>query len=275
MKLIRLIRRISDRLSEYRISLYAANASFYIVLSVFPAMVLLLSLVPLLGYTQSALTAALHSVLPSFLQPLFDYIVIDLTESGSTVAALSLSAIGAVWSSSRGVYCIELGLNAISGRRSRRPYLVRRLYGMLHMVFFIAALLLTLFLWMFGREVADYCILSDVPILHMLGTLLRWRAPILMLLLTALFSTLYLAYGSRRQKLRYVVPGAFAATIGWFVVSALFSLYVQYFGDFSRFYGSLSALAMSMLWLYTCLSVLFYGQVLNLYLASPKNWLRP
>lgn len=275
MRFIHFTRRFFDRISEYRVSLYAANASFYIVLSIFPALVLFLSIVPLLGYTQAELMSALHGVLPSFLQPLFDYIVTDLTESGSTVGVLSISAIGAVWSSSRGVYCIRQGLSAISGRRSKRPYPVERLLGMLHMVFLILALLLTLFLWMFGKQVADYCVLSDIPVLQLIGRLLRFRAPILMLLLTVFFSVIYLAYCNPRQKLRFVVPGAFGATIGWFVVSELFSLYVQYFGDFSRFYGSLSALAMSMLWLYTCISVLFYGQVFNLFLQSGRNWLRP
>lgn len=273
MKFFRFARRLTDRLESYHVSLYAANASFYIVLSVFPAMVLLLSLVPYLGYSQEELIFAVHGVLPGVLQPFFDYIVEDLAASGST-AVLSISAIAAVWSSSRGVYCIQLGLNAISGKRSKQYYLVQRLLCMFYMVLFIAALLLTLILRMFGRQIAEYCALSEIPLLRFFAQLLRFRALLLMLLLTFFFTILYLAFCNRKQKLRFVVPGAFSATIGWFVFSELFSIYVKYFGDFSRFYGSLSALAMSMLWLYACVSILFYGQVFNLYLSSPKNWLK-
>ena len=59
------------------------------------------------------------------------------------------------------------------------------------------------------------------------------------------------------------MPGAVLAAVGWLIFSKLFSLYVSYFSNYSNIYGSVYAIALGMLWLYICLSILFYGGALN------------
>ena len=105
--LYRKIARFSQRIASYHVSLYAANASFYIILSIFPAVILILTLLPYTGFTASDLMEALHGVIPSILEPLLEYVIRDLSSSG-TVTLASISALVAVWSSSRGVYCIQV-----------------------------------------------------------------------------------------------------------------------------------------------------------------------
>lgn len=262
MLLYEKVRRIARHVASYRVSLYAANASFYIVLSIFPALVLILSLLPYTSFSKDDLLAAIGSVVPSVLQPLLRYIIDDLNASGSRTV-VSLSALVSVWSSSRGVYCIREGLNAICRVRESRSWLLRRVISMGYMVLLIAALLLTLALHIFGQQLALFCAAQQVPILRFIASILQFRGLLLLLLLTALFTAIFHAFPNRRCRLRDVLLGAFAAALGWLIFSALFSWYVHRFANFSRYYGSLSALAFGMLWLYFCLSILFYGQVLN------------
>lgn len=263
MKYYRKILQLSRRISSYRVSLYAANASFYIILAIFPAIALLLSLLPLLGFSAEDLLAAVGSVIPDILRPILSYVVADLGKA-TTSTVISVSALTAVWSSSRGVYCIQTGLNAISAVRENRSYLLQRLICTLYMVLLTVALLLTMAILMFGRNLIAYLEAQRIPVFRFLAKVLQFRGLILLILLSLLFAAIYYVFPNRRTGLRSVLPGAVSAAFGWLVFTSAFSYYVRRFNDFSHFYGSLSTLVMGMLWLYFCMSILFYGQVLNL-----------
>ena len=179
---VRLVRRIAS----FRVPLYAANASFYLVLSVFPAIVLVLALLPHTGLTEADLLSALHGVIPSVFEPALEWVVRDLG-SNSSLTLISVSAIMAIWSSSRGVYCIKTGLNAIYGERESRGYVYTRLVSVLYTVLLLAALLLTLVLHVFGSQLTAWIAGKHVPILRLLSRVLRFRGLVLFALLTLLF----------------------------------------------------------------------------------------
>ncbi len=265
MKQYRKLLQWGRRISSYRVSLYAANASFYLILSLFPAIALLLGLLPLLGFSAADLQNAVGSLLPEILRPLLSYVIADLGQTAPG-AVISVSALVATWSASRGVYCIQTGLNAICAAREDRPYLLRRLMCMLYMAFLLIALLLTMAILMFGRNLIQYLRTQHIPVLQFLARVVQLRGLVLLCLLSLLFTAVYYVFPNRRTRLRYVLPGAICAALGWLIFTAAFSYYVRRFNDFSRSYGSLSTLVLGMLWLYCCMSILFYGQVLNLLL---------
>lgn len=59
------------------------------------------------------------------------------------------------------------------------------------------------------------------------------------------------------------LPGAFAAAVLWMLFTRIFSVYAEKFGNYSLYYGSLSVMALAMLWLYICMYLLFCGGILN------------
>ncbi len=262
LALYRKIRRFAQRIASYHVSLYAANASFYIILSIFPAVILLLTLLPYTAFTTSDVIAALHGVIPAILEPLLEYVIRDLSAS-STVTLASISALMAVWSSSRGVYCIQVGLNAICGVRESRSYFLMRLLSMVYTVFLLGALLLTLAIHMFSQQLIAFFLSKPMPILQLLAKLLQFRGLILLVILSILFIAIFCVFPNRRIPPRRTFPGAVGAALGWLIFTELFSYYVKKFGTYSAFYGSLSTAAIMMLWLYICISILFYGCVFN------------
>lgn len=262
LALYRKIRRFAQRIASYHVSLYAANASFYIILSIFPAVILLLTLLPYTAFTTSDVIAALHGVIPTILEPLLEYVIRDLSAS-STVTLASVSALMAVWSSSRGVYCIQVGLNAICGVRESRSYFLMRLLSMVYTVFLLGALLLTLAIHMFSQQLIAFFLSKPMPILQLLAKLLQFRGLILLVILSILFIAIFCVFPNRRIPPRRTFPGAVGAALGWLIFTELFSYYVKKFGTYSAFYGSLSTAAIMMLWLYICISILFYGCVFN------------
>ena len=66
-------------------------------------------------------------------------------------------------------------------------------------------------------------------------------------------------------------PGALLASLGWLVFSNLYSIYVRNFSGYANIYGSVYAVALSMLWLYFCVMILLYGGLLNRVLAERRE----
>lgn len=259
------LKGLSREISQKNIGIYAANASFFILLSVFPALMLVLSLLQYTPLSAEDFLDAAAGLLPSILEPLLVYLVTDLFADNS-ITLISLSAIAAIWSASRGVYSLLCGLNGIYGLRENRSYLYQRILCMFYTLLLFAALLLTLVLHVFGQRIIRFLEGRSLPIFRLLLYLMRLRWLIVFLILTALFTLILAVFPNRRMSLRSALPGAAASAAGWIGFSSLFSFYVNRFANYSKIYGSLTIIAISMLWLYFCMSILFYGALLNYYL---------
>ena len=257
-------------ISKYRVSLYAANASFYIILAFFPSIMLLVSLLPKVGFSQLDLLSAMRGIVPEILTPLIERIVSDMS-SNSTFALVSVTALVAIWSSSRGVFCIQVGINAIHRSRESRSYLHRRALSMCYMLLFYIALIMSLLILGFGQEVATFFEMQSVPILNFIADIMQFRGLILLALLTLFFCAIYCVFPNQSVPFRKALPGAVLAALGWLIFTLCFSVYARYFSNYSVIYGSLSIIAFGMLWLYVCISILFYGCVFNLYIHKLKK----
>ncbi len=116
-------KRIFDKYKKDEVTVYAAQASFFIVISFFPFIMLLLTLIQLIpAVNKSDLLELLVSIMPDMLDGLVISIVNDLyTKSPGTI--LSISAVVAIWSASRGMLGIERGLNRVYETPQPRGYL--------------------------------------------------------------------------------------------------------------------------------------------------------
>lgn len=256
-------------LSAMNIGLYAANAGYFLVLSIFPMLVLVISILRYTPFDVHNLISLLAGVLPNALLPKAEHLILNTYHSTSG-AVVGLSALTALWSASRGIYSLLSGMNAVYGVKEDRSYLRVRLIGVFYTVLFIAVLLLTLVLHVFGNALVDLLQRSSVPILQLLTNIVDLRFFLLLFLQTALFTAMFMTFPNRRNTLGTSLPGALLSAIGWTVFSQLFSYYVENFPYYSNIYGSVYAFALSMLWLYACLLILFYGGVLNR-LLIPKD----
>jgi membrane protein len=123
--------------------------------------------------------------------------------------------------------------------------------------------MLTLVLHVFGTTILDYLNMTTVPVLLFLMDVIDLRVVLLLVLQTALFSTMYAALPSQRLNPLRCVPGALFASLGWLTFSDLFAMYVVYFPNYANIFGSVYAVALAMLWLYCCINIVFYGAVIN------------
>lgn len=264
------IYRIIRTLAKQRISVYAASAGYFIVLSVFPLLVLILALLRYTGLQITTLTDLLAGFLPEALLPAAKRLIVS-TYQNTSGAVVSLSALTGLWSASRGVYGLLTGLNAIYGTKESRGYFYTRGLSVFYTFLFLLMLLLTLVLNVFGSTILQRISLDNLTLLQFLWDIVDWRFLLTLLLQTGLFSAMFMAFPNKRNTFRESLPGALLASVGWLVFSNLYSIYVRYFSGLANIYGSVYGVALSMLWLYFCLSIVFYGGALNHYLSTKKQ----
>lgn len=266
-KPVKWLRRILAWLKPMKIPLHAAYTSFFLVLSVFPVLVILFCL---LGYTSLGIEEVLSlvaGVLPDAFEPLAQRIIMGAYENTSA-PVLSLSVLTALWSASRGLRGLLMGLNAVYGLEENRSYLVTRSISVVYTFLFLVVLVLTLVLHVFGTTILDYLRMTTNPLLMFLMDVIDLRFFLLLVLQTGLFATMYAVLPNRRNRLKESLPGAVLTSLGWLTFSDLFSLYVEYFPNYANIFGSVYAAALAMLWLYFCVCIVFYGGALNRYLME-------
>ena len=263
------LRQIFAWLKPMNISIHGAYTCFFLMLSVFPILVILFCL---LGYTSFGLEEVMElvaEVLPDAFEPLAQRIISGAYENTSA-PVLSLSILTALWSASRGMRGLLMGLNSVYGLKENRSYFVTRGISMLYTFLFLIVLVLTLVLHVFGTLILDYLRMTTNPVLMFVMNVIDLRFVLLLILQTFLFTAMYAALPNRRNRFGESLPGALLTAFGWLTFSDLFSIYVEHFPNYANIFGSVYAAALAMLWLYCCICIIFYGGALNRYLMERK-----
>ena len=248
----------------------AAYASYFIVLSVFPALLLILSSLRYTELSVEDLMAFVGNVLPGALMEGAEGLVYSTYRNASGAVA-GLSAITALWSSSRGVYGLLTGLNAVYDVSENRGYIYTRSISVVYALVFYAVILLTLGLHVFGNSLMNFLLRIDNAVIIFLLDFIDLRFFLLLFVQTIFFTAMYMALPNGHNGFLMSLPGGILASIGWLVFSDIYSIYVENFSRYSNIYGSVYAIAIAMLWLYCCMSILLYGGALNKYLMGGKE----
>ena len=252
-----------------QVPLHAANACYFIVLAVFPALVLLLGLLRYTPLEVERLGELLYGILPEALAEGAEELIL-LTYDNTSGTVVGVSAATVIWSASRGIHGVLTGLNAIYGVSEDRGYFQTRFLSVLYTLAFLLILLLTLGLHVFGTGLLAMLQRTAHPVVVFLTQIIDFRFVLLLVLQTAFFTAMFMALPNTRRGIWESLPGALLASTGWLLFSNLYSIYVEHFAHLTNVYGSVYAVALSMLWLYCCMSIVFYGGALNVLLSSGK-----
>ena len=248
---------------EDSISAYSAQAAFFVIISAFPLIMLLLTLLKFLPYFSGGVPLINIRFFPHDLN-LFTQTVLQEIIDNSSNTVLSISAITAIWSSSTGVYSIMLGLTAAYSVKETRGYIQMRLLAIFYTLIFVVMLIAALGVLVFGNSIyqallkylpnaADY-----VPII---SRGVRWLLGFGVLVLFFVIS--YIAVPDRKSTVMEELPGALVSAVGWVGFSYLYAFYIEHFGNYANIYGSLTAVVLLMLWLYFCMFIMLIGAEIN------------
>lgn len=256
-------KNLAANISAMHIPVYAANACYFLVLAAFPALLLILALLRYTSVSASDLIELLSRVLPSALEPAAESLIVS-TYYNSSGALVSVSALAALWSASRGIYGLMTGLNHVYGVHEDRSMIYTRAISVGYTFVMLIILILSLVLDVFGRSLTSYLDIEGRPVLQLLSSIVDWKSFWLLVAQILVFSLIYMVLPNRRNRFLRSLPGAIVAAVGWQVFSAMFSVYVELMlKGYTNIYGSIYTIAICMLWVYWCMCILLFGGVLN------------
>ena len=263
MKLVLMIAEIVAKVKKDKINMYSAQSSFFIIVSFFPFIMLLLCILNYTNITESYLLTFVYELLPAKTQPLIISIINEIYHS-SSFTLLSVTAVSAIWAAGKGFVSIIQGLNDVydTGGESRN-YFILRIHAMLYTIALIVVIIFSLVLMVFGNRILELIELHSPLVGSAIQFALRFKFIIFIGVLTLFSLVLYIVVPNRKSRIKYELPGAIFTALGWTIFSYVFSIYVDMSTGFAITYGSLATLVFIMLWLYACMNVLFIGAEMN------------
>lgn len=245
----------------------AAALTYYAVLSLFPAIIALLSLLSVVGQGESTVAALLQileqlgaGAATQALEP----VLTELSQAPRAGLALILGLATALWSASNYVNAFGRAMNRVYEIREGRPiWKLRPVMLLLTLVAVVLVALIALSLVVSGpvaQAIGDVVGLGSVAVA--VWNIAKW--PVMLLVVVLVVALLYYITPNVKQpRFRWISVGALLAIIVWVIASALFGLYIATFANYSATYGSLAGLIILLLWLWLTNIALLLGAELD------------
>lgn len=255
------------------VGVYAAQSTFYIVLSAVPlAMLIVLCLKYFVSVDLAAVTASIEKVLPQAIALFLSSIVSEVFYRTETTAVFSAAFITLLWTSSKGTMAVYCGLNRIYGYTKELSWLRMRIMSFFYNVLFVAVIISSVVVIVFGNAILLFFDEKFILAHYIIRFIMQFRFIIFFVLFMLGFAALFTFLPQRKNKYRVQLWGAAVTAAGWLIISYGFSLYIQYFPRFSYIYGSLTAIMLLMLWLFFCIYMLLIGAEINKHIENGYFW---
>jgi len=273
------IKEIVARSGQQRLPGLAAEIAFNSVLAMFPAIVVLLSVVGMVGSSQKTLTSLSEQLVRYAPQEVLDIIESFVRElsPASSQGLLSISFVVAIWLASGAISSTMSALDQIHQVPGTliRPFWKAKLISLgltvgtilllvvASLMVFISDLIVRLVVTQGDQLVENIAKRSNFMEPGVLTLWSRLSTPIALGMVALAFAFLYCFGPSRRLRGTPILPGAILATLFWAIFSGGFRLYVANFGNYNRVYGAVGAIVVLLLWLQLGALTMLIGAQLN------------
>jgi membrane protein len=243
---------------------WAAALTYYSVLALFPALIVLIAILALAGQypqTTDALLNILAQVAPKSTVDAVKPTIEDIVKNkGGAGALLGFGLLAALWSASGYIGAFMRAINAIYEVEEGRPFWRLRPLQVVITIFMVLMLaIVAISLVVTGglaKAIGDQIGLGSTAVT--VWNIAKW--PLLVVIVMLMFAVLYYATPNVRQpRFRWVTVGGVVAVLLWIAASLLFGLYVANFGSYNKTYGSLGAAISFLVWLWISNIALLFG----------------
>ena len=267
-KIVKKVFEFVERVARHHIGAYAAQSAFFLVLSLIPIILLLMTLVQYTPLTKADVMTAAYELFPVTIRTTIVSIINEVYNQSRVI--IPVTAVVAIWSAGRGTMAISNGLNSIHGKVETRNYFFVRIRAAIYTVLLIIAIVLCLLFLGFGNTIS-ILLNQYFPFLRYVTQFVIEIRTIVALGILFVFSVcVYRFFPNTPHPLKHQWPGAIFTAFGWIIASFFISVYMDIFKGFSNMYGSLTTIVLIMLWFYFCMYILLLGGEINLLI---EEWL--
>ncbi|UYG96975.1 YihY/virulence factor BrkB family protein [Cytobacillus firmus] len=260
-KVIQFGKKLGKEFKKDRATGLAAEQAYYYMLSIFPLLILLISIVPYLSLDPQKALTYLQSVMPSDSFSVIEDNVIDIITKPNG-GLLTFGIIGTLWSASNGMQAFIRAMNDAFDVKESRSFIKSRLVSIGLTLGLLAAFIVAMVLPVFGKVILNFIgnFINISDGMQILINVLRWA--IAFVIMVTVLAILYKVAPNKHFPFKQVLPGAIAATVMWQIISFGLSFYVSNFGNYSATYGSLGGVIVLMLWFFlTGLALVIGGEI--------------
>jgi membrane protein len=262
-------RRAVTEFKDDNVTDWAAALTYYSVLSIFPALIVFVSLLGVFGQGQETVDKLLQIVRDlgapdDAVRTLQGPIEEVVSQRGGAGALLGLGLLGALWSASGYVGAFIRASNAIyEVKEGRKFYILRPLQIVVTIVGVLLLTIITLAIVSSGnvaQAIGDAIGLGDTVVT--IWNIAKW--PVIVVIVSLMIAGLYhIAPNVKQPKFRWFTLGGFLALLLWVIASVGFGFYVANFGSYNKTYGSLGAVITFLVWLWITNNVILFGAEVN------------
>ena len=260
------LKRTVKEFQEDNLTDWAAALTYYSVLAIFPALIVLVSILGLVGESATQpLIDNLGAVAPGPAKDIFTNAIKNLQGSqGAAGVLFVVGLLGALWSASGYVAAFMRASNIVYDMPEGRPVwktLPVRVGLTLILLFLLAITALAVVLTGgLAHKVGDIIGLGNTTV--DVWNIAKW--PVLLIVVSFMFALLYWAAPNVKQPgFRFVSPGGILAVVGWLIASGAFAFYVGNFGSYNKTYGALGGVIVFLVWLWISNIVILLGAEFN------------
>lgn len=256
------IKKLINNSLDDLVNVYSAQACYFIIVSAIPFLCLLISIGSFL------IPADIYTIFESYAIPqeiegVIQEVITQLLAT-QKVSLLSISALIALWTASRGSDALRAGLESVYEVPRSKKVVKQQVLSIVNTFILIVVILVNVVVLLFGEAITSALHLTNV-----IDVLVELGPIILFVVMCFVFDVIYTSTAKHsknehiRSGIKSHMPGAIFATIGWMLFSYFYALYIRYFPSASAIYGSLTAVCLIMLWLYVCVMILLMGAEVN------------
>jgi membrane protein len=267
------LKRTAKEFSDDNLTHWAAALTYYGVLSIFPALLAVVSILGLIGSSAiQPLMDNLTTVAPGPAKQIVTGALKGLQQGGGSGALFVIALAGAIWSASGYVSAFMDASNAIYDIEEGRP-----IWKKLPLRIGITVLMLVLL------SAGAVAVVLTGPVAEQAGKLFGvgdtalqvWNVakwPVLVLIASFMFAVLYYSAPNVKQPgVRSVLPGGVLAVVLWIIASAAFAIYVASFGSYNKTYGALGGVIVFLVWLWLTNLAILLGAEFNAERARTRH----
>jgi membrane protein len=276
LSFVRRARRVAKRsvvsfYDDHQGTHHAAALTYYALMSLFPLLLLAVSLLGLLGEfpgTYNSIIHYLRRVVPATtLAPLDAAVRAALKSKGTALAALVLGVLVALYGATGYLEAARRALNVVFDPHHGRSFVRRKLTDLASTVVLLALVLSTVVLMFAGVGVVRDLLGPGAATVWRIG---RWPAALISALLV--FSFLYFVTPDVEQRaFGWITPGAAVGVTLWLLASVAFSVFIGHFASFNVTYGSFAAAIILLVWLWLTNVALLFGAEVNAEIEREKK----
>jgi membrane protein len=270
----RVLRRTVSEFRDDNLTDWAAALTYYSVLAIFPAMIVLVSILGLIGDSATQpLIDNLREVAPSPAREVFTGALRNLQKGQGAAGLLFVVGLaGAVWSASGYVAAFMRASNAIYEIEEGRPIWktapVRIGLTLALLVLLAASAVMVVFTGGLADQLGRLLGIGHTAL--SVWDIAKW--PVLLFVVSFMFALLYWAAPNVKQpRFRWLSPGGIAAVLIWIAASAAFALYVANFASYNKTYGALGGVIAFLVWLWVSNIAVLFGAELNAELERARR----